>query len=91
MLVIYDVAADSEGNKRRNRMVKELEGYGQRVQYSAFECHITQRKPDTMIKKLRKIIDEQEDSLRIYKLSELAPVITFGEVGRTFPESVIII
>ena len=38
MLVSYDVAKDEKGEKRLRRVAKILENYGQRVQYSVFEC-----------------------------------------------------
>jgi CRISPR-associated protein Cas2 len=39
VVVSYDITDD----KRRVRMAKTLLGYGQRVQYSVFEAHLTQR------------------------------------------------
>ena len=38
MLVTYDVARDEKGEKRLRKVSKILENYGQRVQYSVFEC-----------------------------------------------------
>lgn len=36
-LISYDIAVD----KRRTKIAKLLEGFGQRVQYSVFECDLT--------------------------------------------------
>lgn len=63
-VVCYDIPND----KRRNRVGNILEGYGNRVQKSVFECDI---KPDHMTKlkqKLAKVIDNNEDTLRYYFL-----------------------
>ena len=35
-LVCYDITSD----RVRNKIVKTLEGYGRRVQYSVFECDL---------------------------------------------------
>ena len=38
VLVSYDVAKDEGGARRLRRVAKICEGYGQRVQFSVFEC-----------------------------------------------------
>lgn len=63
-LIIYDIIDD----KKRNRMAKFLEGYGVRVQKSAFEARITQKNFNEMLKRATKIIDANKDSLRAYLL-----------------------
>ncbi len=39
-VVSYDIGSD----KLRNKVAKVLLGYGNRVQYSVFECHISQER-----------------------------------------------
>ena len=71
VLITYDVATSSEGGtKRLRRVSKKCLDHGQRVQNSVFECvcdaaTLTQLKID-----LREIIDEEQDSLRIYILGK---------------------
>jgi len=65
VLVIYDV----EDNKKRTKIVRILESYGIRVQKSAFECHLDNRRLETMKKQLKKVIGE-DDSIRIYSLRD---------------------
>ncbi len=61
ILVIYDV----EDNKSRNKVVKELESYGKRVQKSAFECYVDEARQKRLVSKLTGIAGEN-DSIRIY-------------------------
>lgn len=49
-------------------VAKACEGFGQRVQYSVFECTLSEMQLLRLRVKLLKIIDRAEDSLRIYTL-----------------------
>jgi|SRR5579862_3850736 len=69
ILVCYDVnTATLEGEARLRKVAKACEGFGQRVQYSVFECTLTEMLLDRMRAKLLEIIDSDQDSLRIYYL-----------------------
>ena len=69
VLVSYDVMATSPGGKRRLRKVaKACTDYGQRVQYSVFECVIDPAQWVKLKNILEKIIDDKTDSLRYYYL-----------------------
>jgi CRISPR-associated protein Cas2 len=59
----------SPGGKRRLRKVsKACTDYGQRVQYSVFECVIDPSQWVKLKDTLEKIIDDETDSLRYYYL-----------------------
>ncbi len=67
----YLICYDIEDDKHRNRLVKVLEQYGERVQYSVFEVQL----PPSLLKTLRKRLVAQKiigkrDSLLIYPLCE---------------------
>lgn len=64
-VVTYDVSCD----KRRKQVSDLLEGYGQRVQYSVFECVLPEAKYRELCKRLKKKMKAGEDSVRIYPLS----------------------
>lgn len=67
ILVVYDI----EDDKRRNRVAKVLEGYGQRVQYSVFECGaLSEEEYAEMTVKISKEINHQEDLVFFYRLCE---------------------
>lgn len=68
MLVSYDVAKDEKGEKRLRRVAKILENYGQRVQYSVFECLVDPGQWVELKKKLMDEINPEFDSLRFYSL-----------------------
>ena len=69
VLVSYDVMVTSPGGQSRLRKVaKACTNYGQRVQYSVFECVVDPAQWVQLKNKLEKIIDEKIDSLRYYYL-----------------------
>ena len=70
ILVCYDVnTTTSDGERRLRRVAKACEGFGQRVQYSVFECSLSDMLMHRLRSKLLDIIDSEQDSLRIYFLS----------------------
>ena len=69
VLVTYDVRTDTPGGARRLRRVAKIcLDYGQRVQYSVFECLVDPAQWATMRQELLDEIDTTEDSLRFYFL-----------------------
>lgn len=63
-VVAYDISDD----KRRKKVIKTIEKYGRRINYSVFECLFT----DTQLRKVQQqvsmIIDHYEDSVIFYPL-----------------------
>lgn len=71
LLVTYDVSTETKaGRKRLKAVAQGCKNYGQRVQKSVFECSVDDIEKERMIQILTKIIDKQEDSLRVYRLME---------------------
>ena len=69
VLVSYDVSTeDKEGPKRLRRVAKTCKDFGQRVQYSVFECIVDPAQWAFLRAKLVAQIDESKDSLRFYFL-----------------------
>ncbi len=69
VLVSYDVATNDDGGARRlRRVAKACQNYGQRVQYSVFECIVDPAQWTVLRDRLIKEIDENRDSLRFYFL-----------------------
>jgi len=66
--MFYLVSYDIPNDRRRTRLAKALKDYGDRVQYSVFECILDNRLLEGMKKKISDLIDESEDSVRIYDL-----------------------
>ena len=69
VLIIYDVNTETAAGKKRLRNVaKQCLNYGQRVQYSVFECNLDYGKFQEVKNILEKLIDKEKDSLRFYCL-----------------------
>lgn len=71
VLVAYDVSTTDTAGRRRLRNVAEAcTNYGQRVQQSVFECSVTRGQYEALVDDLTGIINEEEDSLRMYRLAQ---------------------
>ena len=71
VLVTYDVNTETlEGRRRLRRVAKLCQNYGQRVQYSVFECLVDPAQWATMRQGLVNEIDKATDSLRFYLLGK---------------------
>ena len=69
VLVTYDVNTETgAGKKRLRRIARACLDYGQRVQFSVFECEITPAQWTTLRERLLSEYDEEADSLRFYFL-----------------------
>lgn len=68
VLVSYDVAEDENGKRRLRRIAKTCQNYGQRVQYSVFECLVDPAQWAKLKSKLTQEIEPKYDSLRFYYL-----------------------
>ena len=65
-VIAYDIVDD----KRRNKIASTLEGYGDRVQYSVFECNLSRSELKELTDKLKEHLDPEVDSIRIYMICE---------------------
>jgi len=65
-LVSYDICDP----KRLPKVAKLMEGYGSRVQYSVFECILTERQFQELQRRLKRLIRVETDSVRFYRLCE---------------------
>ncbi len=65
---MYVVAYDITDNTRRSRVVKVLEGAGDRVNLSVFECPLTDTEFDQVHRALKEAMDSQKDTVILYKL-----------------------
>jgi CRISPR-associated protein Cas2 len=71
VIVTYDVSTETvEGKRRLRRVAKLCERVGQRVQKSVFECQVNTMQYEQLERDLVAEIDETEDSLRFYRITE---------------------
>ena len=85
-LVIYDV----EDNRNRTIVVKVLESYGVRVQKSAYECYADVRRLTDMKKKLSVLVKEN-DSIRIYDISDHCFDVMANTESKTYSSGTVIV
>lgn len=69
VLITYDVCvSDDSGPYRLRKIAKYCQKFGQRVQNSVFECVVDESKFMDIKNELLKLMDEDKDSIRFYKL-----------------------
>ena len=69
VLVSYDVkTGDAAGRRRLRRIAKTCQNFGQRVQYSVFECVVDPAQWTHLRHRLLGEMNPEEDSLRFYFL-----------------------
>lgn len=69
-LLTYDIDTESDKGRRLQKVAKICESYGERVQNSVFEMNIDSTKMTELKIKLETVIDQDIDSVRIYKLGK---------------------
>jgi CRISPR-associated protein Cas2 len=71
IIVTYDVSTETAAGRRRlRRVAKVCESMGQRVQKSVFECQVNDMQYEALERALLAEIDEQQDNLRFYRITE---------------------
>lgn len=86
VLVIYDIVE----NKKRVKLSKLLQGYGFRIQKSAFEAVITKKKYKKLLKELMPF-GNADDSIRVYKIIGKGQITNIGKSMETEQEDIILI
>jgi CRISPR-associated protein Cas2 len=64
VVITYDISED----KRRTKIHKVLKSYGQWMQFSVFECDLTETQYARLRLRLSKLIKSDLDSIRFYFL-----------------------
>lgn len=71
VLITYDVASEgAAGARRLRRVAKICTRYGQRVQFSVFECLVDPAQYESLKHELSEVVDESRDSIRFYNLGK---------------------
>ena len=69
VVICYDVTTiEPEDQRRLRRVAKVCKDYGQRVQFSVFECEVDPAQWTSLRQKLIDEIDPEVDSLKFYFL-----------------------
>ena len=67
VILVYDIATSNGGEKRVGKMLKHCRKYLNWIQNSVFEGEITEVKLKEMVFDARRIMNEDTDSLIIFK------------------------
>lgn len=88
MLITYDIP----DNRRRTRIHKELQNFGQWVQYSVFECDLNERQRARLRHRLEQLLKADEDSIFFYCLCRSCETQTerLGTLKRVADHSLIV-
>ncbi len=88
LVISYDIQND----RRRTKIHDMLKNYGERIQYSVFECNLSRKEYQELRRKLEPLIDvEETDSIRFYRLCGECRKKAEHIGGRTARENVAII
>ncbi len=86
--MLYLVAYDICEPKRLRKVAKTCEDYGIRVEYSVFECDLSEENFKALWDELNRIIDADEDSILAYricgacieKIASMGNVVRLGKI-----------
>lgn len=65
---LYVICYDIADKKRLRKVAIQMENFGQRIQYSVFECYLSSVKLKQLEQRLEKIINLTEDHVRYYSI-----------------------
>ena len=83
---LYVVSYDIPDDRRRTKVANLLKSYGERVQFSVFECWLDSAEIARLHDELAKRADLTEDSVRIYKSTSDIRILGVGTVTKN-PEA----
>jgi CRISPR-associated protein Cas2 len=82
---LYLVTYDISNPKRLRRIFRILEGYGEWVQLSVFQCRMSQRRRQRLIAEIEAEIRHNEDHVLIFRLGRADSETTdYVSLGRSF-------
>ena len=81
-LVTYDICDDN----RREKVIRLLNDYGRRVQFSCFEIYISSQELRSLVSQLSEVIDRDEDKIYLFPISKFA-IPFVKKLGKTDTET----
>jgi CRISPR-associated protein Cas2 len=89
--MFFVISYDIKNDKKRTKVCNILKDFGNHVQYSVIECELKEKEYSKMLSKVLPLINENEDSLRIYILCEACKKkITIYGVNKVLKEDILI-
>ena len=85
---LYVICFDVAHKKRLRQVAIQMENFGQRVQYSVFECYLDANELEQLKQRLEKIINTNEDHIRYYGIcNKDKGKILFDGMGSITPDN----
>jgi CRISPR-associated protein Cas2 len=77
---LWIVAYDSPSDSRRRRLAQLLEGYGQRLQWSVFACHLRTDQLRALTRHLEHCLDPSQDRVCCWPVAaqQMASIVVLG-------------
>ena len=78
----YVISYDIESDRTRRKLAKLLQGYGVRIQYSVFECNLTDKRFQKLYKEIFQLTSGKSDgSVRFYSICKNCEdkIVTIGK------------
>lgn len=66
--MLYTISYDIPDDRRRLKVAKVLKDFGERVHFSVFEARLRADQLERLKKRITKVLETEEDSVRIYPL-----------------------
>ena len=79
---IYLICYDISNDKNRTKIAEELEQYGERINYSVFECFITKKQLEKIKEFIEEKIDKRHDKIKYYYICKSC-YLKSSESGKT--------
>jgi len=88
----YLITYDIRDEKRLTKVAKIMKDFGERVQYSVFECNLQESELNMLKSRLKWVINMEQDSVIFYYLCEscFSKIQQFGE-GRNYEDDYCIV
>ena len=84
-IVTYDIA----NQKRLRRVFKAMQGYGEWIQLSVFQCRLTRRRRAEMETRLRELVKNGEDHVLLIDVGPADKIeLAMESIGKTFSKIV---
>jgi len=82
---LYLVTYDISDSKRLRRVFRILEGYGEWVQLSVFQCRLSKRRHQRLVAELETEIEPHEDHVLLFRLGRAESALAdYVSLGRNF-------
>ena len=82
---LFIVAYDISDQKRWRRVFKAMQGYGEWIQLSVFQCRLSQRRRAELETRLRELVKNGEDHVLLIEVGAADRIeLAMASIGKTY-------